>query len=459
MNECVSRFVQGAGGKWFLEVDGRPYLYQAVQTWYPPEGDFETYFSKTAGLGYRTLSLWVYWRDLEPVRDRRDWTLFDELIRLAVRYDLRLDIVWGGTNFCDHLDPRFAPDWVLSEHRWHHKDDEGHCKVGNGFDMGPTCIAEPDCEELFQAEKSFLLHLLDHLREADPTHRVICLQLENEININRYAAPKSATLAYIDRLAAALGAHPYRIAVRLNISTWQFDAMDPAIDALPHIDAQGIDTYCPNVSYTRRILTDGNATKFRYVAENGAYDNSTAHIVAALACGAFYNIYKLDYDAVWDRPGIYGVGWRLLPVAVRLRDLNESLACAPEIVATAVPGDMAEFNTEGDGMPSMQYEAWKQAGPMEIGFATRNSTAVGLVVYRQQEGRLYVFADADAFIRLRRRPREATAGRFGEETWEIAHAVEFSESDQGIWMGLYHVGECLRLDFGGETNHANGETI
>ena len=112
----VSRVVKNAEGKSYIEVDGRPFLYNAVQSWYPPEKDYSLYVQKTAEANYKCFTFWLYWKHLEPVEGKRDWAELDKVIDLANKYDVRLDIVWAGTNFCGHLDPRFAPDWLLKNH-------------------------------------------------------------------------------------------------------------------------------------------------------------------------------------------------------------------------------------------------------------------------------------------------------------------------------------------------------
>lgn len=103
----VSRVVKNVAGKSYIEVDGRPFLYNSVQSWYPPEKDYSLYVQKTAEAHYKCFTFWLYWQHLEPIEGKYDWMELDRVIDLANKYDVRLDIVWAGTNFCDHLDPRF----------------------------------------------------------------------------------------------------------------------------------------------------------------------------------------------------------------------------------------------------------------------------------------------------------------------------------------------------------------
>jgi len=442
--QIISQFVE-KNGKWYLEVEGKPFLYHSIQSWFPPDGKLEERFAAAARLDFRVFTIWLYWAHLEPQCGVFDFTVLDEMIKLADKYNLRLDIVWAGTNFCDHLDPRFAPEWVLSHHDWHVKDETGECKYAEGFDMGRCCAADPSAEELFSYEYRVLEAMFNYLHAHDVTRRVICIQLENEFNINKYVALKSSTLSYIDRMAEKLKILSYKIALRVNIAAWEYDQMDPDIDQMKHIDAQGIDTYIAEVSYTRKVLNDGNATRFRYIAENAAYENVTSHVIASLACGAFYNTYELGYDEMRERLGAFGSDWKLLPVSLRLLELNRSLNCAPELIASAPPCDMVEFNTENDYMPSMEYYREVSLYGHTIAFGTRNSSiAVGLLVYK--EGYYYLFSDGDATLQFKDIPKEATAGYMEDGSWFVdIDRITACRQENDRYLLNFRSGECVRV--------------
>lgn len=42
----VSELVQSKVGKYYLQVDGKPWFYNAVQSWYPPEEDYTFHMQK-----------------------------------------------------------------------------------------------------------------------------------------------------------------------------------------------------------------------------------------------------------------------------------------------------------------------------------------------------------------------------------------------------------------------------
>ena len=95
----VSRIVTNDQGKTYLEVEGKPFLYNTVQSWFPPEADYEIYMQKTAEVNYKVFCFWLLWAQLEPEEGIFDWSSIDRVIDLANQYDLRLDILWGGSSF------------------------------------------------------------------------------------------------------------------------------------------------------------------------------------------------------------------------------------------------------------------------------------------------------------------------------------------------------------------------
>lgn len=442
----VSQFKEHDNGKWYLEVEGKPFLYNAIQSWYPPDRDFDTHIRKAAELDYKIFTLWLYWKEIEPVKGEYDFSVVDTIIESADRHGVKIEFLWAGTNFCDHMDPRFTPDWVYNNKDWLYLDEEGSVKVVNGFDMGDCVAADFKNEDLYNAERNILFKLNEHLEKTDKNRTVVMFQLENEFNINNYSVPKDGFLSYLDRLAGDLNSLDYRIATRVNIAMWKYDQMDPQIDAMKNVFAQGIDTYNPKVSYTKKILTDGNATKFRYVAENGAYENSTSHIVTALSVGAFYNVYKLDYDYVWDRPGAYGIGWDVLPVSVKLKSLNKALNNISEIITLASPENMVVYNTPDD-VPSMYYNEKKTLNGIEIEFSPRNNNAVGMAVHHDNSW--YLTADADAMFRFDKIPEKVETGGYDSEgKWSEDKSIPVKIEDQKNIT--YFKGSCIKITFRGE---------
>lgn len=377
----VSEFRTSAEGKRYLTVDGKPFLYNSVESYIGEKNKLSRVFSCCANAGYSVLSIWLSWRDVEMSEGKYDFGFLEKIINMAKEYNQRIEIVWGGTNFCDKLDVRLVPDWIL-QNKLFLLHDKAHKPVYvSGNDMGMCNVANLRSRKLLSVERAALLSVVDYLKTNDPTHRVVLIRLANDINMNGYASGKEDTLRYINSLAKSLGAADYKIAVTLTISNWYQEEFDKDIDNLKHIEAQGISTFVPNVSFTKKVITDPNATKFKYISANGAYENSTSHIVTALCNGGFYCIYRLTDDIVWDRPGLYDENYNTNPITIKIRNFNLSAKKIEALISVAAKENTIGFNIESDGMPDMFFCGFKTIKNFKIGYITRCNSSVGMCVY------------------------------------------------------------------------------
>ena len=441
----ISKVEKNSSGKSFMVVDGQPFLYNTVQSWYPPEKDLTEYVKMTAKLEYKCFTFWLYWNFIEPADGEYDFREIDKVIDLAVQYDVRLDFLWSGTFFCDHMDPRWAPEWIYNDEKYRLKNEKGESLMVNGFDMGQCYAADPCNEELFEKEKRCTIALMDHLYEYDKTHRVILIQIQNEINLQGYYGGKTNVLQYINRLAKAIKESRYSIATRVNIA---FSEMDSEIDGLEYVDGHGVDIYSMDVGITRASMLDPRNTRFKYIAENSAYVNSTAHIAAALASGGFYNIYRLDYDITWKKPGIYTSDWKQTPVASKIRDFNAAINKIGPLIAKTPKENMADFNNETNKQPFYDYKQRKMLGGEKIGMMCRESDAVGLIVF--DEGTYYCVADSDAYFMVLNKDMICEAGYMSNNEWIKTedkkiekNSVSWHDND---YIVSYSAGECLKID-------------
>jgi len=441
----VSRHIANEDGKWYLEVDSKPFLFHTVQARMPEDGDIDRIFKAVSAVGYKMLSLWIYWRDLEPQKGKYDFTVIKKTIAAATHYDMRVEFIWGGTNFCDKLDNRFTPEWVLNNKAYLAKDAFGKIIQVNGSDMGNSFVANVQSRNLFEAEKNALLTMLDYLAELDITHRIISIQIENDINMNQYPCGKKAVLRYINRLCKAVSEHNYKIATSVTISMWQQDEMDAEIDELEFVTAQGISTFTPRVSCTRNMLVPKKGRKFKYISSNAAYENSISHIITALCCGGYYSIYRIDRDVLWDRPGVYDEDFVESAITIRLRQFNNTLNKISGIIAQTSSCCMVEFNTESDGMPDMFYHGIKQLGNIEVGFITRCNAAVGMGIFYEDD--YYFISDEDSNLIFYEEPKVCEIGEFDNDGNWITNGSRGS----GVYDSNFYVecnrGECLRVRF------------
>lgn len=438
----VSRVITGFEGKSYLEVDGKPFLYNSVQSWYPPEADYRLYMEKAAEVNYKVFTFWLCWRHQEPVEGCYNWAKLDKVIKLAIEYNLRLDIVWAGTNFCGHLDPRFAPDWLLNRHSWHLKDSEGNCKELDGFDMSVCHGIDCRNQEALAKEKKFIADMMQHLREFDRSHRVILFQVENEININNWTGQdKQEVLNYCNEIGGVVKESPYSIATRINLVNGENDA---AVNCLANIDFYGPDPYSAKIADIRRIIYDTENSRMPYIAENAAYENSTSLIIAALAGGGFYNIYKIDYDNIWNKPGVYYNNWSYWSVTSKIQNLNKALNKIGQLITVSPRSKMVEFNTEDD-KPEVNYSCSKTLSEKKIGYKCKAGKAsVGMII--EHLGSYYLVSDEDAVFTVEYRPETCEVGYFDDSgTWQKECEQTIRKISDAEYAISYRAGDCIRV--------------
>ena len=58
---------------------------------------------ETIALGFNTFSIPIHWVEVEPVKDKFDWTTLDLYLSLAQEYNLKVEILWFGQNSGGHV--------------------------------------------------------------------------------------------------------------------------------------------------------------------------------------------------------------------------------------------------------------------------------------------------------------------------------------------------------------------
>ncbi len=447
--EVISRITETPDGRPYLEVEGKPMVYNAVQAWKAPapeflmEGGYCDNMDKAHEVGYRIFTFWLTWRDLEPKLGRYDWSSIDAMIERAEALDMRLDIVWGGSNFCSHLDPRFAPDWLLDWDAVHLKDSEGGFVKAHSGDFGKTRAVDHANPTILKKEQEMVRALIEHIARKDKTHRVVFFQVLNEPNMREWThQDKGQVLRYINELASVVKASDYKIATRTNLSG---KVLEPDIELLEHVDCHGPDPYTEDINLIRSLILE--PTKFPHIAENAAYKNTTSMMVTTFANGGGYNIYMLGPDLVWEKPGVYDLNWEPWEVTYGVYNLNTAVNNIGGLLAVASRENMIDFNTEED-YPDPNYNAMKTLAGREIGFETwsrrgEGNSAVGMAVHK--DGEFYLIADRITWFRFKDEPASVSSGYFDSEG-------EWVESNRKYWHPRkdgfevpYHAGECLRV--------------
>jgi len=112
----------------------------------------------------------VYWEQMEPARGTFDFTVVDALLQQARAHKTRLVLLWFGTWKNGKM--HYVPDWVKSDPATYPRMKS---KAG-----APIDVLSPNAPTNLQADAAAFAALMRHLKEADPQHTVVMMQVENE---------------------------------------------------------------------------------------------------------------------------------------------------------------------------------------------------------------------------------------------------------------------------------------
>lgn len=233
------------------------------------------------GLGLNTLVAPVSWELVEPIESAFDWTSVDELVEDAASHGLRLVLLWFGS--WKNSMSSYAPQWVKTD-----SERFPRCRDAHGRALE---ILTPFDDAARDADARAFAALMAHLRETDPAHTVIMVQVENEIGMTPEARDHSelanraydgaedeevfmarAFARYVETVAAA-GKAELDLPMFVNAALIRPAAEPgqyPSAGPLPHladvwrasapsIDFLAPDIYFPNFAeWASRYATPGN---------------------------------------------------------------------------------------------------------------------------------------------------------------------------------------------------------
>jgi beta-galactosidase GanA len=167
-------------GKHALYVDGAPFLMLGGQVHnssnYPAM--LPLVWPTIRELHANTVEVPIAWEQIEPVEGRFDFSFLDQLVLEARQNNVRLVLLWFGT--WKNTSPGYAPEWVKTNARRFPrmvtKDGTTHY------------VLSPHGRATLEADKRAFVALMSHIRDIDPQHTVIMVQVENETG--SYGSPR-----------------------------------------------------------------------------------------------------------------------------------------------------------------------------------------------------------------------------------------------------------------------------
>ncbi len=314
--------------KYTLRVDGKAFYPTAIQVrgdklrgylgW--NETEIEAAFKRAADDGFNTLSVPLFWSEVEPEKNHFDWHLLDRYLGWCKKYGVKMEILWfswssGGRvqylwNYNGKQTLR-TPDYVCSK--------DGKSEFNMLRDSWEYSLDWRDTN-LRSRDTYVLGKVMEHVAlwdaNNDQPHTVVGVQLGNEA---RAHGGNSATAAeiidYYHHVGSAVKDSKYVTWTRLNCVSYETSGRTSANESKrnnggTNIDFVGIDIYGTNASKVKGNM-DGqlgtNGKNFRMIMEIDAKDaNSPLYQMAALAGDKafdYYNLGPVDGNGLYANSG------------------------------------------------------------------------------------------------------------------------------------------------------------
>ena len=178
-----------------LLVDGKPYLALGGELHNSSASSPEymaPVWDKLQAMHVRTVVSTVSWEDSEPKEGLFDFSLVDAQIAEARKRNMRLVLIWFGA--FKNASSTYVPAWVRADpSRFPRAVAKGALKEVFTYPGAmPKPVLSVFSPELLKSDRMAFATLMRHLAAADPDHRVIMVQVNNESGLLRDSRDRSA---------------------------------------------------------------------------------------------------------------------------------------------------------------------------------------------------------------------------------------------------------------------------
>lgn len=182
-----------------LLVDGKPYLALGGELHNSSASSpeyMQPIWDKLQAMHVRTVIGTVSWEDFEPREGQFDFRAIDAQIAEARKRDMRLVLIWFGA--FKNAASTYAPSWVRSDdRRFPRAIAKGTMAEAFTYKGAmPKPVLSVFSPELLKADRTAFTVMMRHLAQVDTDHRVIMVQVNNEVGMLRDSRDRS-TLAQI----------------------------------------------------------------------------------------------------------------------------------------------------------------------------------------------------------------------------------------------------------------------
>lgn len=361
----------GAGKQ--LQVDGKPFIMLAGEL-HNSSASSSAYMApiwpKLKAMHLNTVVSTISWDMVEPREGRFDFRSLDSQVAAARANGLRLVMIWFGS--FKNARSTYAPGWVRADQARFPRALIHATKPQRFTYAGamPHPVLSPFSAALAEAERKAFTALLRHLRQSDPGHTVIMVQVDNEIGLLGDSRDRSALAqqAWNKEVPAELMAHLSR----------QRASLRPELAAL-----WGRQQYRQEGSWSQVFGTDWQAEEVFMAWAYGRFINTVAQDAASILPLPLYVNAWLGPQPGQPEAGDYPSGG---PVP-RVMDVWKAAAppiafLAPDIYIDDFKGALARFDRADN--PLFIPEARFQTG--NAFWALGRHKALGFSVFGIEDG-------------------------------------------------------------------------
>jgi beta-galactosidase GanA len=169
-----------------LIVNGKPFIIMGGELGNSSASSMaymKTVWPKLKQMNLNTVLAPVYWELLEPEEGKFDFSLVDELISEARRYNLKIVLLWFGT--WKNSMSCYVPAWAKTDQQRFPRTENSAGKTAE--------IITPFSKNASKADKKAFVNLMQHIKAIDAEQQtVLMIQVENEIGMLPEARDHSA---------------------------------------------------------------------------------------------------------------------------------------------------------------------------------------------------------------------------------------------------------------------------
>jgi hypothetical protein len=304
--------------KYVLRVDGKPFYMTNIQIrleklryrlgWDAAARD--AIVGQAASDGFNTVSIPIHWIEVEPVKNKFDWTILDEYLGLVHKYNLKMEMLWFGHQsggIAQWLDSKRlrVPAYVLYSPSPESTETTSEFRMRR--DQGNYTLDLTD-KRLIAREAYVLGKVMEHIFEWDKKngskHVIIGVQIGNEVSgnfLNSETFTSGQVISWGNELGKAVKNSSYPVWTRMNcVRGHEIDRIDvnEALRQLSgtSIDFFGVDIYNAGLDNIRAPMPY-KGSNYRMIMEIGAeVPDASITQLAALSGNNAFDFYCMVVD-------------------------------------------------------------------------------------------------------------------------------------------------------------------